>query len=144
MWWARVAAPRRLIMETPLITDCHLRTGFFPGQTVANQIAGSANDQLLTGGLRNGAPTVATITGILTEPNFRIVIHALEQRSGFENLAEPEVTTTSGRQTQMRATDIKTIITELSFQQGGYGSDHHGHYHGPQQPTNNFRHQPAP
>jgi hypothetical protein len=46
----------------------------------------------------------------------------LEQRSGFENLAEPEVTTTSGRQTQMRATDIKTIITSFSFQQGSAGT----------------------
>jgi Flp pilus assembly secretin CpaC len=65
---------------------------------------------------------VATITGILTDPNFRIVIHALEQRSGFENLAEPEVTTTSGRQTQMRATDIVTIITSFSFQQSTAGT----------------------
>jgi hypothetical protein len=50
------------------------------------------------------------------------VIRALEQRNGFENLAEPEVTTTSGRQTQMRATDIKTIITSFSFQQGTSGT----------------------
>ena len=62
------------------------------------------------------------MTGILTDPNFQVVIHALEQRSGFENLAEPEVTTTSGRQTQMRATDIKTIITSFSFQQGTGGT----------------------
>jgi Flp pilus assembly secretin CpaC len=65
---------------------------------------------------------VASVTGILTDPNFQVVIHALEQRSGFENLAEPEVTTTSGRQTQMRATDIKTIITSFSFQQGAGGT----------------------
>jgi hypothetical protein len=46
----------------------------------------------------------------------------LEQRNGFENLAEPEVTTLSGRQTQMRATDIKTIITSFNFQQGNAGA----------------------
>jgi general secretion pathway protein D len=90
--------------------------GAFPGNTAASVIAGSASDQLITGGLRQGAPTVATITGILTDPNFRVVIHALEQRTGAEQLAEPEVTTTSGRQTQMRATDILTIITSFSFQ----------------------------
>jgi general secretion pathway protein D len=94
-------------------------TGAFPGQTAAGLIPGLASDQLLTGGLRNTAPTVATITGILTDPNFRLVIHALEQRSGFENLAEPEVTTISSRQAQMRATEIITIITSYGFQSGG-------------------------
>jgi Flp pilus assembly secretin CpaC len=43
-----------------------------------------------------------TITGILTDPNFRVVIHALEQRTGVETLAEPEVVTTSGRGIQAR------------------------------------------
>lgn len=41
--------------------------------------------------------TAGSVKGILTDPNFRMVIHALEQRSGHETLAEPEVTTTSGR-----------------------------------------------
>jgi Flp pilus assembly secretin CpaC len=41
----------------------------------------------------------------------------LEQRTGTETLAEPEVTTISGRQTQMRATQILTIITSYSLQQ---------------------------
>jgi type II secretory pathway component GspD/PulD (secretin) len=59
-----------------------------------------------TRGSQNSDPTIATVTGVLTDPNFRIVIHALQQRAGFEMLAEPEVNTTSGRQTQMRATDI--------------------------------------
>jgi hypothetical protein len=97
-------------------------SGFFPGQTVANQIVGSSSDQLLTGGLRNTAPAMATITGILTDPNFRVVIHALEQRTGTENLAEPEATTISGRQTQMRATDVITIISSFSFQQANVGT----------------------
>jgi type II secretory pathway component GspD/PulD (secretin) len=94
--------------------------GTFPGNTTASQIAGSAGDQLVTGGLRNplGAPAVTTITGIMTDPNFRVVINALEQRSGTETLAEPEVVTTSGRQTQMRATQIQSIVTGVSFQQG--------------------------
>ncbi len=110
-------------MEIPLITAAISRR-IFPGQTAANQIAGSATDQLISnlGIAQRAYPTVATITGILTDPNFRVVIHALEQRSGFENLAEPEVTTTSGRQTQMRATDIMTIITSFSFQQGTAGT----------------------
>jgi Flp pilus assembly secretin CpaC len=54
----------------------------------------------------------------MTDPNFRVVINALDQRTGTETLAEPEVVTTSGRQTQMRATVLQTIITSYSFQQG--------------------------
>lgn len=63
-------------------------------------------------------PTGATnVAGILTDPNFRVVIHTIEQRAGTEELAEPEVTTISGRQTQMQATDILTIITNFVFQE---------------------------
>jgi hypothetical protein len=46
-------------------------------------------------------------TGILTDPNFRVVIKALKQRTGAETLAEPEVVTVSGRgRNQMRMPDI--------------------------------------
>ena len=61
-------------------------------------------------------PTDATnVAGILTDPNFRVVIHTIEQRDGTEELAEPEVITLSGRQTQMRATTFLTIVTNLGF-----------------------------
>lgn len=93
--------------------------GAFPGNTTASLVPGSANDQLVTSGLRNSSmPTLGTITGIMTDPNFRVALKALEQRSGVENLGEPEVTTTSGRQTQMRATSVVTVVTSLNFQQG--------------------------
>jgi len=63
-------------------------------------------------------PTGATnVAGILTDPNFRVVIHSLEQSQGFENLAEPEVTTLNGRQTQMRATTIFTIVTNFAYRE---------------------------
>jgi type II secretory pathway component GspD/PulD (secretin)/Tfp pilus assembly protein PilF len=92
--------------------------GAFPGNTAANLIAGSATDQQITSGLRNTGPAIATVTGILTDPNFRVVLHALEQRTGVESLAEPEAVTTSGRQTQMRATDIEYILTGFGFDTG--------------------------
>lgn len=94
--------------------------GVFPGTSSANEIAPSSTDQSLTSGLRNSlnAPALATVTGIMTDPNFRVVINALQQRSGVETLAEPEVVTTSGRQTQMKATQLKTVITDYNFQQG--------------------------
>ena len=102
--------------------------GAFPGTATANGLNTtlpiSSSDQAI-GNLvsaNSGIPTIGTITGILTDPNFRVVIHALEQRNGTESLAEPEVTTISGRQTQMRATQILTIITGFNFQQGTGGT----------------------
>jgi hypothetical protein len=94
-----------------------------PGQTFpGNAFNGTTiptTVQSLTSGLNNGQlPALASITGILTNPNFQVVLHALEQRLGTEELAEPEVTTTSGRQTEMRAVQDVTIITGFSFQQG--------------------------
>lgn len=56
--------------------------------------------------------------GILSETNFRAILHTLENQSGVETLAEPEVVTTSGRQTQMRETDLEeNIITNFTFQE---------------------------
>jgi len=97
--------------------------GVFPGTvngTANTTIPISSTDQLITGGLNStgAGPALATITGIMTNPNFRVVLHALEQRAGSEELASPEVTTTSGRQTEMRATQIITIISGFTFQAG--------------------------
>ena len=95
--------------------------GVFPGNPFANPstaIAPASTDQLLTSGLRTaGTPSLFTLTGILTDPQFRMVIHALDQRTGTELLAQPEVTTQSGRQAQMKATDVRTIVTAFSFSQ---------------------------
>jgi hypothetical protein len=35
-----------------------------------------------------------------------------------ENLGEPEITVLSGRQTQMRATTVRSVIVGVSFQSG--------------------------
>lgn len=50
------------------------------------------------------APTSDTFPAILTDPQFRIVIHALEQRSGIEVMSAPRVVTLSGRQAQIHIT----------------------------------------
>jgi type II secretory pathway component GspD/PulD (secretin) len=89
--------------------------GSFSGNTTTSVIPASATDQQLTSGLRNTAPAPATVTGILTDPNFRVTLHALESRPRTTILAEPECVTTSGRQTQMRATDIDEILTNFTI-----------------------------
>jgi general secretion pathway protein D len=106
--------------------------GTFPG-SAANftTLPHSSTDQLLTSGLRNSyatgggsvgsIPTLATITGILTEPQFRVVIKALEQRGGVDVLSAPEVTTLSGRQAQIEIADIITIVTSVDASQNAGG-----------------------
>lgn len=102
--------------------------GFFPGTSPDTAIQPSASDQLLTSGLRNvvNAPAVATFSGILTDPQFRVVIKALEQRDGVDLLNESSVTTLSGRQTEIQVVDLVTIVTGTSLNQtsgaGGGGS----------------------
>jgi tetratricopeptide (TPR) repeat protein len=92
--------------------------GTFPGN-LFNSTTIPSGVQSLTSGLNNGnTPAIATLTGILTNPNFQVVLHALEQRAGYEELDSPEATTVSGRQTEMRATVIQTVITGFTFQQG--------------------------
>jgi len=59
---------------------------------------------------------ITNAAGILTGPNFRLVLHNLEQSKGTETLAEPEVTTVSDRQTQMRATEIISVINGINPQ----------------------------
>jgi general secretion pathway protein D len=90
--------------------------GAFPGHllgTSATTIIPSSTNQVLSSGLRNTYPSPSTLTSILTDPQFRVVMKALQQRSGAELLAQPEVTTTSGRQAQMKAVDIQTVVTGI-------------------------------
>lgn len=92
--------------------------GTFPGTFgTPSAYADTSTDQKLTSGLRGteiggtGIPTVGTITGILTDPQFRVAIHALEQRGGVDILSAPSVTTVSGRQASIQVTDLQTIVT---------------------------------
>jgi tetratricopeptide (TPR) repeat protein len=93
--------------------------GIFPNPPLAR----SGTDQLITSGLRNnaGVPAVATLSGILTDPQFRVVIRALEQREGVDLLTAPKVTTLSGRQARISVEDTQTIITGFTVQGLGGG-----------------------
>src|SRR5205814_2705765 len=86
-------------------------------------ISQSGTDNLLTQGLRNlnNAPAVATFTGILTDPQFRVVLRALEQREGTDLLSAPKITTVSGRQAHMEAVEPRTIVVgnQTQFATGG-------------------------
>lgn len=53
----------------------------------------------------------STSAGILTSENFSSALKQLRARDDVETLAEPEVVSASGRQVQMRATQVVSVIT---------------------------------
>lgn len=66
------------------------------------------------------------MTGILTDPQFKVVLRAIENRSGIDLLSCPKITTLSGRQAQIKAVDIKYVVTDLSLDQTGGGGGYYG------------------
>lgn len=60
----------------------------------------------LPAGVTNG-------TGVLPNPDYQVLWHELENQKDVEILAEPEVTTLCGRQTEMRATIIQPVVTKF-------------------------------
>jgi general secretion pathway protein D len=93
-----------------------------PNNPTATSIPSQPSDQNLTTGLGNvfgsdrlRLPTIGTITGILTDPQFRVVLRALEQRGGVDVLAAPSVTTLSGRQAKLDVTELRSIVASQNF-----------------------------
>jgi hypothetical protein len=59
------------------------------------------------------------LVGILTSENFKTALQSIERLKDAEELAEPEAVTLGGRQTQMRATELITVVTNFSLQETG-------------------------
>jgi len=95
--------------------------GVFPGTQGIPTFGPAATDGQVTSGLRGDAPAILTMTGILTQPQFRVVITALENREGTDLMAAPKVTTLSGRQTQIAVVEIRTIVMGNNTQVGAGG-----------------------
>jgi beta-lactamase regulating signal transducer with metallopeptidase domain/tetratricopeptide (TPR) repeat protein len=57
------------------------------------------------------------LVGILSSENAKMAIPNLQAQAGFNDLAEPEATSLSGRQTQMRATQIINVVTNVVFEE---------------------------
>ncbi len=66
------------------------------------------------GNIRISATLGPRITGILTDPQYRVTLRALEQRAGVDVLAAPRVTTVSGRQAQIQVVDIMTVVNGVN------------------------------
>ena len=93
----------------------------------ATVIQGNAVDALLLGsGISTigGNDTVATVRGILTNPQFQLVVQALSQKKSADLLSAPKVTTISGAQAQIRVAQefiYPTTFTPATVTPGSTG-----------------------
>jgi general secretion pathway protein D len=81
-------------------------------------IQANAIDSLLAGAgfgsVAQSADQIGTIRGILTNPQFQVVIKALSQKQSTDNLSSPKVTTISGAQAQIRVVQEFIYPTEFA------------------------------
>jgi general secretion pathway protein D len=81
-------------------------------------IQGNAIDALLAGaGFGSASSTadqIGTIRGILTDPQFQLVIKALSQKQSADTLSSPKVTTVSGAQAVIRVVQEFIYPTEFT------------------------------
>ena len=96
-----------------------------PGLRDATAIQGNAVDALLAsagfGTVASGADQIGTIRGILTNPQFQVIIKALSQKQSSDVLSSPRVTTISGGQAQIRVAQefiYPTTYTTATIQPG--------------------------
>jgi beta-lactamase regulating signal transducer with metallopeptidase domain len=61
------------------------------------------------------APGSNSLSCILTREEFRQVMEGLEQQRGVNILSAPRITTVSGRQAQIKAVNVRYVVTDLDF-----------------------------
>ena len=80
-------------------------------------LSGNKLDSLLSGGTANttGVPdAVARMTGLLTNPQFQVILRALSQRKNVDLLCAPKVTTISGQQAKIEV--VREFIYPTEFE----------------------------
>lgn len=96
-----------------------LTAGLRSGVGTSTQSAVSANsiDALLAGvlpGSNFAAPAILGVSGIFTNPQFQVVIRALDQKKGVDLMSAPKVTTKSGHKAIVRVVREFPYPTEFN------------------------------
>jgi len=95
-------------------------SGYFPypGTLVGNQfvpsqysILPSPNEGRLTSSFKGYGNPLWSFTGIMTDPQFRMVINTISQQEGAELLSAPRILAISGQQAQIEVQDQRNIVT---------------------------------
>jgi general secretion pathway protein D len=92
-----------------------LRTGV--GTAVGSAISANSIDALIAGvipGSNFAAPAIFGVSGIFTNPQFQVVIRALDQKKGVDLMSAPKVTTKSGRKAVVKVVREFPYPTEFN------------------------------
>ncbi len=89
-----------------------LRSGFGLGPNAA--ISANSVDALLGTSIVGTAPGIFGLAGIFTDPQFQVVIRALNQKKGVDLMSAPKVTTKSGRKAIVRVAREFPYPTEFN------------------------------
>lgn len=73
----------------------------------------STKGQVSTSILPSVGSALSSLSGILTDSQYRMVLKALQQREGTELVASPEVTTHSGRQAQCKVAEVRSVASGI-------------------------------
>ncbi len=90
-------------VDFPFVSPDGVPVGQFPvtsgNRSGRTAVAASAIDALLfgTGGASALAPGIFGLSGVFTDPQFQVVVRALNQKKGVDLLSAPRVTTKSGQ-----------------------------------------------
>jgi len=89
-----------------------LRSGTGTGPNAA--VTANSIDALLGTAITGAAPGIFGLAGVFTNPQFQVVIRALNQKKGVDLLSAPKVTTKSGRKALVRVVREFPYPTEFN------------------------------
>ena len=116
---AQLPTPQTFLLQlggVPVGTN-PLTGGLRSGTSAANPngaISANGIDALIGGLPAGAAPGIFGISGIFTNPQFQVVIRALNQKKGVDLMSAPKVTTKSGRKAIVRVAREFPYPTEFS------------------------------
>lgn len=93
-----------------------ITSGNRTGSGLGGAISANAIDALLfpSAGLSSAAPGIFSAAGVFTDPEFQVVVRALNQKKGVDLLSAPRVTTKSGQMAKMEIIREFRYPTEFS------------------------------
>ncbi|MCX6901452.1 MAG: tetratricopeptide repeat protein, partial [Verrucomicrobia bacterium] len=103
--------------QTPAATATEKITQGNRFASQAGVLSGNKLDSLLAGGTVNATgvqDAVARMTGLLTNPQFQVILRALSQRKNVDLLCAPKVTTISGQQAKIEV--VREFIYPTEFE----------------------------
>ena len=103
--------------QTPTATATEKLTQGNRFASQAGVLSGNKLDSLLSGGTVSATgvnDAVARMTGLLTNPQFQVILRALSQRKNVDLLCAPKVTTISGQQAKIEV--VREFIYPTEFE----------------------------